>query len=81
MAARGWSPFPFQQEVWDAMARGESGLLHATSGYLTLLAPTVACGFFLAMYADELIFVRKHTRDLKLAVTSTGNPTLRLAMA
>ncbi|MFD8493074.1 histidine phosphatase family protein [Amycolatopsis sp. NPDC059657] len=64
--------------LWFALA---GGLLHATSGYLTLLAPTVACGFFLAMYADELIFVRKHTRDLKLAVTSTGNPTLRLAMA
>lgn len=32
MAARGWAPFPFQQEVWDAMARGESGLLHATTG-------------------------------------------------
>ncbi|WP_066258326.1 ligase-associated DNA damage response DEXH box helicase [Hydrogenophaga flava] len=32
MGARGWTPFPFQQEVWDAMARGESGLLHATTG-------------------------------------------------
>ena len=32
LAARGWAPFPFQREVWDAMARGESGLLHATTG-------------------------------------------------
>ncbi len=32
MAARSWVPFPFQQDVWDAMARGESGLLHATTG-------------------------------------------------
>ena len=32
LAAHGWSPFPFQREVWDAMARGESGLLHATTG-------------------------------------------------
>ena len=32
MAARDWAPFPFQREVWDAMARGESGLLHATTG-------------------------------------------------
>ena len=32
MAARGWKPFPFQREVWRAMARGESGLLHATTG-------------------------------------------------
>lgn len=32
MAARGWAPFPFQQDVWDAMAQGQSGLLHATTG-------------------------------------------------
>lgn len=31
-AARGWTPFPFQREVWAAMAAGESGLLHATTG-------------------------------------------------
>jgi ATP-dependent Lhr-like helicase len=31
-AARGWEPFAFQREVWDAVARGESGLLHATTG-------------------------------------------------
>ncbi len=31
-AARGWEPFPFQREVWAAMAAGESGLLHATTG-------------------------------------------------
>jgi ATP-dependent helicase Lhr and Lhr-like helicase len=30
--ARGWQPFAFQQEVWAAMARGQSGLLHATTG-------------------------------------------------
>jgi ATP-dependent Lhr-like helicase len=31
-AARGWQPFGFQREVWAAMAAGESGLLHATTG-------------------------------------------------
>jgi len=31
-AARGWSVFPFQREVWAAAARGESGLLHASTG-------------------------------------------------
>ena len=30
--ARGWSPFAFQREVWAAMAAGQSGLLHATTG-------------------------------------------------
>ena len=31
-ATRGWQPFAFQREVWAAMAAGESGLLHATTG-------------------------------------------------
>ncbi|HET9822343.1 MAG TPA: ligase-associated DNA damage response DEXH box helicase [Burkholderiaceae bacterium] len=31
-ASRGWTPFDFQREVWAAMARGESGLLHANTG-------------------------------------------------
>ena len=29
---RGWKPFPFQEEVWQAIAAGESGLLHAPTG-------------------------------------------------
>ncbi|MGY8560029.1 DEAD/DEAH box helicase [Paracidovorax citrulli] len=32
IAARGWRPFPFQREVWRALAQGRSGLLHATTG-------------------------------------------------
>ncbi|MBS0453215.1 MAG: ligase-associated DNA damage response DEXH box helicase [Proteobacteria bacterium] len=31
-AARGWRPFGFQREVWAAVANGQSGLLHATTG-------------------------------------------------
>ena len=31
-AARGWTPFPFQREVWALMRAGRSGLLHATTG-------------------------------------------------
>lgn len=31
-ARKGWKPFPFQREVWASMQRGESGLLHATTG-------------------------------------------------
>ena len=27
-----WQPFPFQREVWQAVAQGGSGLLHATTG-------------------------------------------------
>jgi len=31
-AARGWKPFKFQRDVWKAIAEGQSGLLHATTG-------------------------------------------------
>ena len=31
-AGRGWRPFAFQRELWRAIADGESGLLHATTG-------------------------------------------------
>jgi ATP-dependent Lhr-like helicase len=31
-ASRGWSPFQFQRDVWDAYQRGESGLIHAATG-------------------------------------------------
>lgn len=31
-SARGWTPHGFQREAWAAMAAGESGLLHATTG-------------------------------------------------
>ncbi|MHC8412708.1 ligase-associated DNA damage response DEXH box helicase [Pseudomonas sp. Hz4] len=30
--ARGWKPFVFQKHVWAAVKRGESGLLHASTG-------------------------------------------------
>ena len=32
LAQRGWEAFPFQRDVWAAMAQGRSGLLHATTG-------------------------------------------------
>ena len=42
---RGWQPFAFQREVWEAYARGESGLVHAPTGtgktYAVWLGPVV----------------------------------------
>jgi ATP-dependent Lhr-like helicase len=32
MTGRGWHAFPFQSEVWQAIAEGRSGMLHATTG-------------------------------------------------
>lgn len=44
-ASRGWSPFDFQREVWNAYARGESGLIHAATGtgktYAAWLGPVI----------------------------------------
>ena len=31
-ASRGWTPQPFQTEVWESMAKGEDGLLQAPTG-------------------------------------------------
>src|SRR5687768_11250010 len=32
LTGRGWQAFPFQSEVWQAVAQGRSGMLHATTG-------------------------------------------------
>ncbi|MEO7391827.1 MAG: ligase-associated DNA damage response DEXH box helicase [Ramlibacter sp.] len=32
LAGRGWRAFDFQREVWEAIGRGRSGMLHATTG-------------------------------------------------
>jgi ATP-dependent Lhr-like helicase len=32
LAGRGWQSFPFQRQVWQAVAEGRSGMLHATTG-------------------------------------------------
>ena len=32
LAARGWKAFAFQTEVWNAIAQGHGGMLHATTG-------------------------------------------------
>src|SRR4051812_47488327 len=31
-ASEGWKPFEFQEEVWRAYLKGESGLIHAATG-------------------------------------------------
>ena len=44
-AGQGFTPFPFQEEVWAAYAAGESGLVHAPTGmgktYAAALGPLV----------------------------------------
>lgn len=36
--AKGWKPFPFQKETWNAYLEGKSGLLHAPTGQGKTLA-------------------------------------------
>jgi ATP-dependent Lhr-like helicase len=44
-ADKGWSPFRFQRQVWNAYLAGESGLIHATTGngktYAAWLGPVI----------------------------------------
>ena len=44
-ASRGWEPFAFQREVWNAYREGESGLVHAATGtgktYAAWLGPVL----------------------------------------
>jgi len=49
-ASRGWTPFAFQREVWDAYRRGESGLVHAATGTGKTLA---AWGGPISEWLDE----------------------------
>src|SRR5512143_1094154 len=41
LAARGMTPFPFQEQVWAACAAGRSGLVHAPTGTGKTLAAAV----------------------------------------
>jgi ATP-dependent Lhr-like helicase len=46
-ATQGFTPFPFQEEVWSAYLRGESGLVHAPTGMGKTLATAIGpmvCG-------------------------------------
>ena len=36
--AKGWQPFDFQKQTWDAYLAGKSGLLHAPTGLGKTLA-------------------------------------------
>ena len=47
---RGWTPFAFQREVWQAYLRGESGLVHAPTGVGKTLAVWLGP---IAEYLDE----------------------------
>lgn len=56
-ASRGWEPFGFQRNVWEAYARGESGLIHAATGtgktYAAWLGPLIEAASELQSQAGD----------------------------
>lgn len=74
MARRGWKPWDFQRQAWDAYARGESGLINVPTGagktYAAYLGPLAD---LLDNPADGLaiLFItplRAVSRDIELAL-------------
>ncbi|MBO9666914.1 MAG: ligase-associated DNA damage response DEXH box helicase, partial [Bdellovibrio sp.] len=71
---KGWKPFPFQEEAWDAFLKGESGLLHIPTGsgktYAAIMGPLAK---FMenprpGLKALYLTPLRALTRDLESAI-------------
>ena len=72
-ASRGWTPFAFQREVWQAIAEGRSGLLHATTG----AGKTYAVG----TRRISLLAPETHGKDAKIIGGGTGAGALVGAIA
>jgi ATP-dependent Lhr-like helicase len=70
-AERGWTPFPFQREVWRAYLAGESGLIHASTGtgktYAAWMGPIIE-------WLDE----NKHQASGIRHQASSVSPSLRV---
>ncbi len=64
-AEHGWAPFAFQEEVWGAYRRGESGLIHAATG----------TGKTYAAWMGPLL---EWLRDYPAATRRAGAPPLRV---
>ena len=65
-ASRGWTAFAFQKSVWAAIGRGESGLLHATTGSGKTYAVWLAA---LLAFTPRAGSAKKPTSSTKKAAT------------
>lgn len=63
-ASKGWTPWQFQRDAWDAYARGESGLIQVPTG----AGKTYAA--YLGGLAEQIDSLR--------AASALGGPTLRI---
>lgn len=59
-ASKGWTPFAFQREVWEAYRNGESGVVHAATGTGKTLA---AWGAVIGAVSRETTTGRPARRD------------------
>lgn len=64
-AGLGWQPFDFQREIWREIARGASGLLHATTGAGKTWAVWIGA---LAAYAGSPSLSRRNPLPAPLTV-------------
>ncbi len=81
---RGWEPFEFQRRIWDACARGESGLLHATTGSGKTYAVwfgviywylyNTDCGRNISATNSDLLPVSTKTRNNKAPAKTPATP-------
>ena len=66
--ARDWKAFKFQKDVWKAIAAGESGLLHATTGagktYAVWLGALLAFGGFVQSGRSRTAIKKRATGDV-----------------
>ncbi|MGA0570503.1 ligase-associated DNA damage response DEXH box helicase [Variovorax sp. VNK109] len=76
-ASRGWKPFLFQKQVWAAVARGESGLLHATTGAGKTYA--VWLGALLALGAMKPAGRRRAKKDIAATMPIAPEAAARAA--
>ena len=74
LTTRGWKPFAFQRQVWSAMARGQSGLLHATTGSGKTFAVWLGA---LQALVDAKGLKSKTANSSKTAITEIAVPGAR----
>ncbi|HEX8820674.1 MAG TPA: DEAD/DEAH box helicase, partial [Archangium sp.] len=74
--ARGWEPFPFQRQAWDAYARGESGLIHVPTGagktYAAYIGPLADVAHH-RQKGLQILYItplRAISRDIELALNA-----------
>lgn len=74
-AARGWTPFEFQKQVWDKRLAGESGLLHVPTGagktYAVFIGALVQAMSQPARAGVRILYVtplKAVSRDIRLAL-------------